>query len=195
MIKTISLGAVPCCDEFKSIVPHGLENFDDIIIVDFELTGVASSNFDNYMTFRKLKSNNFQILIDDKCVKLIVSHNDTFFKVVYVTITYTRISIPNAFYGMWPMPTKMALNSIYEKKGIKNLLTNSILEVRPMTINVNLGIKKVIFNKPATIVLWEDGSKTVVKLNKGERWDPEKGLAMAIIKKKFGLKEFFKYME
>ena len=44
------------------------------------------------------------------------------------------------------------------------------------------GINKVIFNNPATIVLWNDGTKTVVKRQKGERWDKEKGLAMAIVK-------------
>lgn len=47
------------------------------------------------------------------------------------------------------------------------------------------GIKKVIFNDPATIVLWEDGTKTVVKAIK-EAFDPEKGLAMAIAKKALG---------
>lgn len=47
-------------------------------------------------------------------------------------------------------------------------------------------IKKVIFNKPATIVLWSDGSKTIVKRQKGDRWDKEKGLAMCIIKKLSG---------
>lgn len=40
-------------------------------------------------------------------------------------------------------------------------------------------IKKVIFNPPATIVFWENGSKTVVKAQ-GDVFDPEKGLAMAI---------------
>lgn len=40
-------------------------------------------------------------------------------------------------------------------------------------------IKKVIFNDPATIVFWNDGSKTVVQA-RGEDFDPEKGLAMAI---------------
>ena len=49
------------------------------------------------------------------------------------------------------------------------------------------GIKKVIFNTPATIVLWDDGSKTVVK-SSDENYDPEKGLAMAISKKSFGNK-------
>lgn len=40
-------------------------------------------------------------------------------------------------------------------------------------------IKKVIFNPPATIVIWADGKKTVVKAH-NEPFDPEKGLAMAI---------------
>lgn len=48
-------------------------------------------------------------------------------------------------------------------------------------------IKKVIFNKPATIVFWRDGSKTIVKMNgKDKKFDPEKGLAMAIAKKCLG---------
>lgn len=47
-------------------------------------------------------------------------------------------------------------------------------------------IKKVHFNPPATVVLWADGSKTVVKTQDGEDFDPEKGLAMAIAKKVMG---------
>ena len=49
-------------------------------------------------------------------------------------------------------------------------------------------IKKVIFNYPATIVLWNDESKTVVKCQDGDIYDPEKGLAMAISKKALGNK-------
>ena len=47
-------------------------------------------------------------------------------------------------------------------------------------------IKKVIFNDPITVVIWTDGSKTVVRTQNGEEYDPEKGLAMAISKKAFG---------
>ena len=54
-------------------------------------------------------------------------------------------------------------------------------------------IEKVIFNKPATIVFWTDGTKTVVKCGDGDMWDEEKGLAMAICKKLIGLKEFYKH--
>ena len=46
-------------------------------------------------------------------------------------------------------------------------------------------IKKVIFNDPATIVIWKDGSKTIVKAQ-DEAFDPEKGLAIAISKKALG---------
>lgn len=61
-------------------------------------------------------------------------------------------------------------------------------------------IKKVIFNNPATIVYWEDGTKTIVKRQKGDRWDKEKGLAMAFTKKALGNKgnycnKFKKWME
>ena len=48
-------------------------------------------------------------------------------------------------------------------------------------------IKRVIYSDPATIVLWKDGTKTVVKC-KNEKFDPEKGLAMAFSKKMLGNK-------
>lgn len=58
-------------------------------------------------------------------------------------------------------------------------------------------IKKVIFNPPATIVYWEDGSKTVVKCFKDDIFDKEKGLAMCICKKIFcndsEYHKFFRY--
>ena len=49
-------------------------------------------------------------------------------------------------------------------------------------------IKNVIFNDPATIVFWTDGTKTVVKCQEGDEFDPEKGLTMAITKKIYGNK-------
>lgn len=49
----------------------------------------------------------------------------------------------------------------------------------------NPEIKNVIFNEPATIVFWSDGTKTVVKAD-NEPFDPKKGLAMAVSKKMLG---------
>lgn len=48
------------------------------------------------------------------------------------------------------------------------------------------GIEKVIYHYPATIVWWNDGDKTIVKVHKGEKFNKEIGLAMAITKKVFG---------
>jgi uncharacterized Fe-S cluster protein YjdI len=52
-------------------------------------------------------------------------------------------------------------------------------------------IKKVIFNDPATIVCWFDGTKTVVKCQNGEKFDKEKGLALCFMKKVKGNKSNF----
>lgn len=50
-----------------------------------------------------------------------------------------------------------------------------------------LSITNVIFNPPATIVFWSDHTKTVVKCDISlEKYDPEKGLAMAISRKMLG---------
>ena len=57
-------------------------------------------------------------------------------------------------------------------------------------------IDRVIFNDPATIILWKDGSKTVVKRSEDDIWDPEKGFCMAVIKKLYGCTSFIKrFME
>lgn len=44
------------------------------------------------------------------------------------------------------------------------------------------GIDRIIFNNPATIVYWTDGTKTVVKAH-GEEFSEEHGLAMAFARK------------
>lgn len=47
-------------------------------------------------------------------------------------------------------------------------------------------IKKVIFNDPATIVLWADGTKTVVKCFEGDVYTKWAGFAFCICKKMMG---------
>lgn len=57
---------------------------------------------------------------------------------------------------------------------------------REMMSNVTFAYKKVIFNDPATIIIWADGTKTVVKCAEGESFDPVKGLAVAFMKHALG---------
>ena len=47
-------------------------------------------------------------------------------------------------------------------------------------------ILKVIYNDPATIVFWGDGTKTVVKCQEGDDYSPRMGLLYCIAKKAFG---------
>lgn len=75
------------------------------------------------------------------------------------------------------------------------------------TAEAQYGIKRVIFNNPATIVFWDDGTQTVVycqdnvkmvkkivdgkeievaKPQKADTYSEETGLAMAIVKKHYG---------
>ena len=87
-------------------------------------------------------------------------------------------------------PTKTALNAIYGVDCLTEIM-KSLSERMPIgKLNQNKNemldkIKNVIFNKPATIVFWADGTKTDVKCGH-EDFDPEKGLAMAIAKKALG---------
>ena len=51
----------------------------------------------------------------------------------------------------------------------------------------NVDVKKIIFSGPKTIVLWSDGTKTIVSMSKDElRFDPEAAFCAAYTKKMFG---------
>lgn len=47
-------------------------------------------------------------------------------------------------------------------------------------------VSRIIFSPPATIVFWDDGTKTVVKCMEGEKFEKYAGFAMACMKKLFG---------
>lgn len=92
---------------------------------------------------------------------------------------------------------KRILNNIYGRGGRGSLAPIVLIDevvyseldsysmqkiLEEMEMNRRFEIKKVIFNDPATIILWGNGDKTVVKCRLGDVFDPEKGLAMAISK-------------
>lgn len=47
-------------------------------------------------------------------------------------------------------------------------------------------VKRVIYSGPKTIVLWEDGTKTIVSCGEGESYDHYTGFCAAVTKKLFG---------
>ena len=49
-----------------------------------------------------------------------------------------------------------------------------------------LAFEKIIFNNPATIVIWADGTRTVVKACKEDKFDKGVGLKTALLQRVFG---------
>lgn len=70
----------------------------------------------------------------------------------------------------------------YSRQSMEQAKKNDIVKFGMCSVS----IRKVIFNDPATVVLWSDGTKTVVKCGPEDKFDTEKGLAMAVVKKMAG---------
>ena len=94
---------------------------------------------------------------------------------------------------------KTRLNSTVDNRMYEHLKNENEM-LKNIYYGLSLTIKDVIFNPPATIVLWMDGTKTVVKDQGEVFYDPEKGMAMAVAKKAFGnqgnyYNQFAKYLD
>lgn len=89
---------------------------------------------------------------------------------------YIDTDIASAYSHILPDLIRSSQNILKGESTMKN--TNK----KPTPSNP---IKQVIFNGPATIVYWKDGSKTIVKCQEGAVNDPEKGFAMAVARHYF----------
>lgn len=111
-----------------------------------------------------------------------------------VTIDYietTADTFPK-FEGHVTGTAKVSYRSLYDIRNDAEVPRNTYRNILNSTYGIGSlripEIKNVIFNDPATIVFWEDGTKTVVKCQDSDEFDHEKGLAMAIAKKAYGNK-------
>ena len=111
-----------------------------------------------------------------------------------VTIDYIETTVDTfpKFEGHITGPAKVSYRSLDDIRNDAEVPINIYRNILNSTYGMSSShipeIKNVIFNDPATIVFWEDGTKTVVKCQDGDEFDPEKGLAMAIAKKAYGNK-------
>lgn len=76
---------------------------------------------------------------------------------------------------------------------ISLIYTCSNAPIRPYKLEITstppkgfYAVKRIIFNDPATIVFWEDGTKTVVKVTKGDKYNKYFGFLAALAKKVYG---------
>lgn len=64
--------------------------------------------------------------------------------------------------------------------------TNKDMPTKPKRHKMEEYIKDVIYNPPATIIFWVDGTKTVVKCDVEDTYSMETGFLMCVAKKFFG---------
>lgn len=55
-------------------------------------------------------------------------------------------------------------------------------------------IKEVIYNDPAVVVIWNDGTKTVSKCDYGDNFNPEFGLILCVLKRVIGNEQVAKLL-
>ena len=91
-------------------------------------------------------------------------------------------------HGFYNSGLQLSLHSI--AKDLANRLDSPLVAAPAVLPDV----EKVIYNPPATIVLWADKTKTVVKCSDDDVYSREAGVAMACLKKALGdqYKKFFK---
>lgn len=102
----------------------------------------------------------------------------------YISRTSTGTSITNNSYTGTPITD----NSHVVIDGVRIDCRNIVGIYEPkwcVTDKDLTKVKKIIFSPPATIVIWEDGHKEVVKCSDDEEFEPEVGVAMCFMKRIF----------
>ena len=153
---------------------------------------------DIYKTVRIIKNPNWEFT----CDTLGDSESTMYGNIVYlnsisrIELNYLasileQISNNYVYYSLEAKFYSKAVEACGHKKVIKSYsvddLINRILgSIEKDSFGVPM-IKEVIYNVPNTVVYWMDGTKTVVTATKGETFNKEIGLAMAISKKYFSI--------
>lgn len=75
------------------------------------------------------------------------------------------------------------LDKLSVEKAEKRVLIARFNQRFTRTSTYKFQIKDVIFNAPATIIFWEDGTKTVAKCKEGEIYSPEVGIMVCYFKR------------
>ena len=81
-----------------------------------------------------------------------------------------------SYFGFEPV-TELFNEACTTTSGYCDVITNKVY------------ITRVVYNNPATIVFWSDGTKTVSKCHGGDVFSPEVGLTLCYLKKIVGSSE------
>lgn len=139
-----------------------------------EMCDISQSNNKQGYIVLLINNSNFIYIVYDRNVILnnIISEKDFNRYRVYTTVYNTALLETASLFA-----TEMQSDDIL--KSIKMNLQSCAYKG---CINLQSLIKDVKFNPPATIVFWNDGTKTVVKSSEFDDYDPEKGFMLCIMK-------------
>ena len=79
------------------------------------------------------------------------------------------------------MPYKKDYLSMSAQDFVKKIIFPDLMTTEPKP-----SPSRIIYNNPATIVFWNDGTKTVVKLAKGEKFNKYYAFCAALAKRIYG---------
>lgn len=88
-------------------------------------------------------------------------------------------SSPKYFYDLATATVTVPSSVIFSKKKASDMHFPGAFDVNGTTVY----IKRVIYNNPATVVFWSDGTKTISKCSEDDVYSPEMGLSNCVLKK------------
>lgn len=119
--------------------------------------------------------------VTDYPYDLTLGNNDAYIKLINVTSVEKRDLFRLAKSG----ESVMIVPDLRYERQYKGEFSSTDIKVIS-SLPIDIKVTKIIYHNPATIVFWSDGTKTVVKCDKNDTYDPEKGFYIACAKKLFG---------
>ena len=128
-------------------------------------------------------------LNDYERLRVTCPHCGSSYEVLVKSSAYARLT-PRDIQGKIYMASngEIVPTDFYKPERVKVKTVGYAVNVPTQLKDLDLDkeIKEIIFNDPATVIKWKDGSESIVQARDGEKFDPEKGLAMAISKRVLG---------
>ena len=161
-----------------------LPEFGDIINVESYNLGICrTSDIHIDIHFDQKLYDLLQIKIDDYLNGRI---SDILVYINGMPVILTKINTYYVIDSLDNLRPAMPFDKLRPAMPFSTKYSSMLLENIAMINNKDLEITNVIFRNPATIVFWNDNTKTIVKCQNGDTYDKEKGLAMCIAKKYLG---------
>ena len=177
-----------CGDNYEIIIEKDFRRHDDPYRVSvYYLKNLGEKRFARSLGYRYWEQVETQLMYDlinngfsiHKDFRDVVTQELMRAKGEFSGCSYANFDSP--YQGGYTSNGSKVVDTFFENGSLKRQIDN--LHKNPFEAMPK--IEKVIFNPPATIVKWKDGTKTIVKCQDDDEFDWEKGLAMAYVKRAF----------